>query len=597
MMQKKYEISPNHLLREERLHHQWSQKDVADLIGTTTNNVSRWELGQTSPGPYFRTKLCKLFSKEARDLGYPSLDLPQSSMSESMPKEGSSKGSALNEQTSKVPYVWNVPYRRNPWFTGREALLKYLAQFFFSTSEPVALTGMGGIGKTQIALEYAYRFRHLYRAILWIRAETSELLHADFQMLTNNLPVPEPQEQVPQQRIDAIKHWLSNHVGWLLVFDDVKDLSIINKLLPTGCTGHILITAQLQSLGTLAHQVEIGSLLPNDALLFLLRRAKHIPHNALLQTASDAERNAATAIIDVFDGLPLALDQAGSYIEASKCDLSDYLNYYQQKPSYFLAERGFGDGTHPYSVAKTIRLAFSQLERLHPIAANLLRLCTFFHPKAIPEEIFALHFSDPMLISFTENPIAWEATVAALRSYSLLSRCNETKTLSLHHLVQTVVRDQIDLKTQPYWLEKVVMIVNRAFLDQNEDKTLVQSQRIFPHVQACTQFMKQWPLSSLDARQLLEKRDSYLQKRIHSGQNILTLSPWYRSEEHEPLATEKHWQLSSVVSASLQSQAKRQEPMVSSFSGSCQRQELSFSFGTSASIPCEMQPPRSIERI
>ena len=91
---------------------------------------------------------------------------------------------------------WNVPYRRNPYFTGREDLLTHLHEFLHSgkvtaLSQPQAISGLGGIGKTQTAVEYAYRSRADYQAVLWASAATRETLISDFVALAALLQLPE----------------------------------------------------------------------------------------------------------------------------------------------------------------------------------------------------------------------------------------------------------------------------------------------------------------------------------------------------------------------------------------------------------------------
>jgi hypothetical protein len=151
--------------------------------------------------------------------------------------------------------LWMVPYRRNPFFTGREALLTYLHEQLnknqtIALAQAQAINGLGGIGKTQTAVEYAYRYRHEYRLVLWIRAATRDTLIADFVTIANLLKLPEQDEQDHTITVAAVKRWLAEQEGWLLILDNADDLDVIRDSLPIGSNGHILITTRTRAVGS-----------------------------------------------------------------------------------------------------------------------------------------------------------------------------------------------------------------------------------------------------------------------------------------------------------------------------------------------------------
>jgi len=234
-----------------------------------------------------------------------------------------------------LPPLWNVPYPRNPYFTGREDILQQLSDALRTDktaviTQPQAISGLGGIGKTQSAVEYAYRYHNDYQAVLWIQAETRQLLISDFVVVAGLLNLPEKDVQDQNKAVEAIKRWLKEHREWLLIFDNADDLAMVREFIPLAFGGHILLTTRAEAMGRLAHRIEIEKMEPEEGALFLLRRASIIVESDLLDKASEAERNKAKEVSQEMDGLPLALDQAGAYIEETACGLADYLDLYQK---------------------------------------------------------------------------------------------------------------------------------------------------------------------------------------------------------------------------------------------------------------------------
>ncbi len=145
------------------------------------------------------------------------------------------------------PLVWNVPYRRNPFFTGREALLTSLHEQLtgkkaVALTQTLAIHGLGGIGKTQTAVEYAYRYRQEYQAVLWVRAAAQDTLMSDYVTIAGLLHLPEKDEQDQTRMVEAVKQWLARQKDWFLILDNADDLEIIPDYLPAGENGHILLS-------------------------------------------------------------------------------------------------------------------------------------------------------------------------------------------------------------------------------------------------------------------------------------------------------------------------------------------------------------------
>lgn len=281
-----------------------------------------------------------------------------------------------------LPRVWNIPYPRNPVFTGREELLSRLSMQLragqtMAITQPQAISGLGGIGKTQLAAEYAYRYRSDYQAVLWARADSREALISALVAIAALLKLPEQDAQEQMIAVGAVKAWMKIHTGWLFILDNIDDLTIIPEFLPPVFGGHILLTTRVQAMRRLAQRIEVDTLTPNIGALFLLRRAGLLAPDALLEQAISGDREVAMQITEALGGLPLALDQAGAYIEETGCSLADYQQLYQHHRAKLLKERRGSVADHPDSVATTVSLAVQRVEQTHPAAAELLRFCAF----------------------------------------------------------------------------------------------------------------------------------------------------------------------------------------------------------------------------
>ena len=436
------------------------------------------------------------------------------------------KPEAAAPVVAPVDAIWHVSHHRNPFFTGREDVLQQMYAVLHAPSArkrafPQALSGLGGMGKSQTVLEYACRHRSSYRAILWANAETYETLLADYAAIAQVLELPPQQEPVWQR--EAVVRWLETHTDWLLLLDNVENLTLVRSFLPDdthhpdasgGHTGHIVLTTRLQALGTLAERIDLEKMDLDDAALFLLRRVRLIEPEATLEDAGGADFIEAKDIARAMDGLPLALDQAGAYIEESGCSLYDYQERYRSQQLPLLALRGqsVSASEHPESVAATWLLSFKEVEQRDPIAVALLRHCAFLHPDAILEEIITVGAADTgsALASLATNPMALDSAIAILRTFSLLRRNAETRTLSIHRLVQAVLKESMDDATQRRWAEQAVRAVSSVFPSSEQVANWPQCRRCLPHVQVCVQHIERWNLAFAEAASLLDKAGAFV---------------------------------------------------------------------------------------
>jgi tetratricopeptide (TPR) repeat protein len=460
-----------------------------------------------------------------------------------------------------LPTIWNIPYPRNPVFTGRQQLLTRLADTLqpgeaVALAQPQAISGLGGIGKTQLAVEYAYQHRQDYQAILWTRADTAEALIAGYGEIAHLLDLPQKDEQDQSLVVKAVQQWLKRQIGWLLILDNADDLTLVRDLLPPTSSGHLLLTTRAQTMGRLAQRIEVDTMDGDVGAVLLLRRAGLIAADASLNEALPSDIALARAITKEMGGLPLAIDQAGAYIEKTQCGLAGYQRLYQTRRAKLLALRGGLVDDHPEPVATTWSLSFEKVKQTNPTATELLWYCAHLAPDAIPEELLGLalivehHAWEPenreyrpgerflQIFSLHDTILeecAWQIDEAAtvLRAYSLIQRQTQEKLFHVHRLVQAVLKDQIDAQGQRQWAERVISLVNAA-LPPVEYRTWPIWERILPHALAMSEVIEEYSFRFAETTQLLHLTGWYLTQRLryHEAEPILKQAFAISEQEH-----------------------------------------------------------------
>ena len=455
----------------------------------------------------------------------------------------------------------NLPCR-NPFFTGREDVLMDLHERLSranGTTRPQALCGLGGMGKTQAAIEYAYRYRESYRTVLWADAYSRETLSTAMTTIADQLGLPERSEQDQSLAVTAIKRWLQDQPRWLLILDNIEDEMIVRDLMPLSSEGHLLLTSQASAINDLAEVFVLGKMADEEGAMLLLRRAKIIPANATLSQASEEECETAVEIACRMGGLPLALDQAGAYIEETACGLSGYIKRYETQRRLLLNRRGgllpddleasdYPEASdHPASVVTTLSLSVEKAEKVHPLAEDILRLCAFLYHDAIPEEIITKGAS--AFSHVHPSPTVTSAQVAdavqILCKFSLLNRDPDKSTLSIHPLMQPVLQGEMDEATQRAWAECAVLAVSQTF-PAIDFTTWPRCEMYLPHALACVELIKQWQIESSEAAHLLHETAFYLFERASlvrvEGlyQQALTLHRKVLGPRHSDVATDLH---------------------------------------------------------
>jgi hypothetical protein len=364
---------------------------------------------------------------------------------------------------------------------GREALLADLHSRLAGAEEDgpriVALHGLGGVGKTSVAVEYAHQHLTSLGVVWQFSAEDEAVLGAEFMRLAVMLGVA----GVMLDRRDplALVHsaLADSAAPWLLVFDNAPDAKSLRPFLPPAGNGQVLITSQ-SALWPPGQGVEVQVLNVRAAAKFLTART------------GDPDGQSARELAVLLSGLPLALEQAGAYIQATGGSLAGYAGLLGRRRADILS-RGEPSG-YAGTVATSLGLAVAQLEKTAPAAAGLLRLLACLASEPVPlglllasGDIRAKLDAGPcvQLRTLTGDPVAQSDAVAALRRYSLVTP-DKGGHVSAHRLTQAVILDQLSADMARQWRNTAAVLVEAAIpADIRSPETWPACAVLFPHVQ------------------------------------------------------------------------------------------------------------------
>jgi tetratricopeptide (TPR) repeat protein len=360
------------------------------------------------------------------------------------------------------PLVANLP-PRNPVFTGRHDLLGRLHASLrpggaAAVVQAHALHGLGGVGKTQLALEYAHRHASDYDLIWWVVAEQPAAIPGQLAALARRLGIPEATEQA--ETVQVLWDELRQRDRWLLILDNAEGpdaptglgppLARLVDLLPQLTGGRVLVTSRDATWEQHATLAELEVFAPGEAVEFLLTRS------------GTGDAHAAQEIAELLGWLPLALEQAGAYVREARTPLAAYLERLQQVPSIALSKGRPRDRRPTDTVATTWQVS---LERIRPIpgAVAFLELCAFFSPDEVPRDLFDQQLDPPAddLAVVAGDPFALDEAIAALRRYGLVKATEQS--LSVHRLLQQVIRDHLDPATAASRISVAVRLLDEAF--------------------------------------------------------------------------------------------------------------------------------------
>ncbi|MFG3021426.1 FxSxx-COOH system tetratricopeptide repeat protein [Streptomyces sp. NPDC048254] len=407
-----------------------------------------------------------------------------------------------------TPKIFNAP-SRNTVFTGRAAVLEQLrAQLGEGISivlpQPRTLFGLGGVGKTQIVLEYVHRFIADYDLVWWISAEHKDAILASLAELGSRIGASGGDDMAMASA--EVVQMLASGVPttrWLLVFDNADDPETLKRYFPAGGGGHILITSRNQE------WAQRGTSLPID----VFPRQESVEH--LTRLASGLSVDEADRVAEAVGDLPLAVEQAAAWLAETAMPTDEYLRELDEQTTAVLGLNHPKD--YPQPVVATWNISIARLSERSPASVRLLQLCAFMAPEPISslyvlynkKMLEALREHDPTL----QDSLLMGRVIREIGRFALAKVDQSSNSIQIHRLVQAVIRSQLSEAEQEEARHVVhtVLASTRPSEDEPTDNpaTWPLFDAVWPHllasgIQDC---------SEQEPRRLLIDRVRYLWKR------------------------------------------------------------------------------------
>ncbi|AMV23993.1 Regulatory protein AfsR [Gemmata sp. SH-PL17] len=351
---------------------------------------------------------------------------------------------------------------RNNFFCGREEILSRLRGAFLQPGKDgvaniQAIWGLGGVGKTQIAVEYVYQHYADYKHVFWVNAASTFTIDTGIAEIARRLKLPEAHAQDKAIITEAVRLWLEANEGWLFVTDNADEPELVQPLIVGNRLGNYLVTSrspELDGIGV-ASPIQVGTLTPEEAIAFLLKRTNR-------EGAEGADLEAAKQITAELGELPLALEQAGGYIVSRNTVFAAYLSSYLKRKLKLLDQSRPKAGEYRETVSTTWSLNLDAVREESKAAAELLGYIAFLSPDNVPFELLANganDFGGEIQVALKDFYVDHDEQVNPqpridetliddllfpLLRYSLIEKFSDGRTFSIHRLLQEVIRASID---------------------------------------------------------------------------------------------------------------------------------------------------------
>jgi tetratricopeptide (TPR) repeat protein len=374
-----------------------------------------------------------------------------------------------------APTIWNVD-RRNAVFTGRGQLLEQLRDQLLGTTQrvvlPQALHGLGGVGKTQVALEYAHRFKADYDLVWWISAQKPDSIRTALANLADrmSLRVGESIADAAEAALEALRRGDPTS-RWLLVFDNADNPEELGNYLPGG-DGHVLITSRDPAWTQVAMPLAVDVFTEDEAATHLMRRV-------------DISEDNARKIGKALGYLPLAIEQAAAWLASTFMPAGEYLEALEKETASTLA---LSTETFPQPVAMTWNVTIRQLREASPAAARLLELLAFFSSEPISLDLIYSDETAGILSPFDEtlrDKLVLGKVVREISRFALAKVDQGNNSIQVHPLVQAVIRGGMtekELHTSCHDVHKILLGARPRHGDTDDPENWPSLAKILPHV-------------------------------------------------------------------------------------------------------------------
>lgn len=419
-------------------------------------------------------------------------------------KVAASLGRFLAQQTASqrlpgsLPPICNLTLHRNPYFTGRAKALETIRETLVSESTTIpiqVIAGLGGVGKTQITLEYIYRYLSDYGLIWWLPVSDFPSLVAEYAALATELDLPEKSVQSFPEMSRSVRRWLQKNGGWLLVFDDAQDWDQIQSLIPLGSVGHTIITSRNQ----------VWPNMPRPMLMDRWERTESVEFFS--KRIGKVDPQIAAELSEILGDLPLALEHAAAYMQSKDVSPSDYLDLFKNH-QLELFGRIQPPGDYRKTILTTWNLSFQAVAQSSVKAAVILQFSAFLSSEAIPKTFFT---AGPLEVGPIVPLLEFHDSVEILLRYSLI-QVTETS-ISMHPLVQAVLREMLPEEQRKTLANACVPRLLTAFPEGDGRADWDECAALFPHVLAATKFAESMECDLEQVSTLLHKTGIYLHSR------------------------------------------------------------------------------------
>jgi len=394
-----------------------------------------------------------------------------------------STGETLAPRTGLI-WGGGVPIR-NRNFTGRVALLNRLGDALRKSSKasvlPQTLHGMGGVGKTQLVVEYVYRHIEEYDLVWWIPAEQTSSVLSSLTQLAERLGLPttaEDQQQTARTVLDALA---SSDLSWLLVYDNADETDVLDQFIPsTG--GHVVLTSRNQEWATVGLAIEVDVFERAESIELLQKRTKDEEINTIR-----IDRAEANELAEKLGDLPLALEQAAAWYLATAMPINEYIELLDSHIKDLLSEGK--PATYPLTVAAFVNLAVQQLRATAPATAQLFELFAYLGGQPVAVSLLRRGKDAAVtgeLRTMLGAPIPVNRAVRDLGRYGL-AKVDAAQRVQVHRLVQRVLRDSLPPDLARQTLRNTQLLLAAANPgdpdEQSEQGELNRQREMGPHIE------------------------------------------------------------------------------------------------------------------